>query len=256
MQGASHSDGSMKWTTAIAGNLLKGSVAGSTADVICLQECTEPPPSVVTTGGLVATQTFVHTESGDEVEARLYRWYPQSRRAPAVYITYSRWGARNPRCSTAVITRHDPSELSDAFCDMVWGEGSTAWRPALGVLMDLDEDTGWNSWVYSFHGISGSGGGADARTVLRQISHKGLASWLVAGDYNREPERLPGRRADGVPDEAAIYRTRRKTHSSRDPVSEYDYAVASRSIGRYQSGSTIPGLESLSDHLPVVMSIG
>lgn len=248
MQGGAQRDPVAKWSTGVKGLLTYREFGGPTtstkrpADVICLQECTEVPAS---SGQPLRSVGFRHPK-GEQVTVELYEWTLSG--LEKAYVTFSKWGTSNSRCSSAVITRHNPLTLSETFCHLVWGAETKLWRPAVGVRMNIDEDDDVNVWAYSFHAISP--GGPDAKTVLQGIAGTDTRGWVVAGDFNREPDTLEG----VLPTGASICSTGCNTHSTTTGLRhEYDYAVTT---GSPEDGRPIGGLNQLSDHVPVRLSIG
>lgn len=207
LQGSSHSTEN-KWNEG-----LRPLIEQTGADAICVQECGAVPETAAPQG---------RNNAGLE----LYTWGGTKTR-PGVWILFYPWDVNGNRCNLAVISRIPPQN------PLVLYPAGLAHRPVIGAQYN-------NVFVFSIHGISP--GGPDVQGLLNAVVAQGLASWVVAGDFNREPGTIP-------PGAWIVCPPAGWTHPATAPASALDYAVVSANYGRQVQGQVL-GLQ-MSDHLPV-----
>lgn len=201
MQGATNL-GESKWTTTVNGYMQQ-------VDFCSLQECGSIPGSVKSL-----------EDKGNGVYVGLWQLSSND----YAYITFLNI---NSRCNLAVVSRAYPDQIS-----VLQSVSNARHRPVLGCLFG-------NEWVFSIHAMSGSGN--DVAGLVTAVSqHCQQADWVVAGDFNREPQNLQN--TPGVPCPPD-----KPTHPKAYPVSKFDYLI--KSGGQSRNGQVQNN--TLSDHYPV-----
>jgi len=187
------------------------------ADVCCLQECGRPP------GSARPGSPFPNLPPGVEY----YTWGGSTSRETDKHIFIYEWGV-NPRCSLAVVSNELPTRVQ------LFEIQNNPLRPALGIEL-------YGRCYFTIH--AKSGGGADAIDLIQLVNNSCNNPWIVAGDFNREPNTL-----NIVP--LIICPPKTPTYNAKHvhPKSKYDYLVKS-------NGNQIIGLAetiNASDHFPVL----
>lgn len=201
MQGAT-SLGESKWTTSVNRYMQE-------VDFCSLQECGSIPGSVKSL-----------ENKGNGVYVGLW----QLNRDEYAYITFI---DINSRCILAIVSRAYPDQIS-----VLHSAGQARHRPVLGCLFG-------NVWIYSIHAMSGSGN--DVTGLVTAVAQNAQnAEWIVAGDFNREPQNLHNTPGVVCPPD-------KPTHPKVNPVSEFDYLIKSNGQARYGNVRD----NTLSDHYPV-----
>lgn len=228
MQG-SNATTEVKWQTGIA-NMLAN--ARPQPDFLCLQECGPPPPSATFLGGIAAA-----SPAGAPTQIDVYHWGgTQTRGGNTVVFHY--WDVAGGRVNTAIVAR---GLLDQPACALIWPAGGPTHRPALGLQVG-------DGWIFSYHAISP--GGIDAQATIAEVANSavnaGAAWWLVAGDFNSAPYTFQ------IPVGSDFCEPDGPTHSVQNPISTYDYCVAS--WGPDVVGARVGGM-IMSDHYAVAYSL-
>jgi cytolethal distending toxin subunit B len=214
MQGASHSTEN-KWNEG-ARNLL----TQLSADWICLQECGAVPTSA---------QLLTNALSGIP-GLELYQW---GTTRSHVYIVFMQTDPRGNRCNLAVVSRTQPSAGY-----VVFPVAGPTWRPAIGVTV--------GGVAFSLHAISPGGPDVAGLLAAIQAAVGGVSPWVAAGDYNCEPDAVPGGAWNVCSPNVATY-------STQHPAARIDYMMVRDDIMPVQG--TVQGL-IMSDHFPVFFNLG
>ena len=213
----------VKWQTGVA-NLMAN--LNPRPDFALIQEAGAVPDSAEP----IETQEFIDP-TGELTDVEYYSWGGTHSR-PGYAIAFHNWDTGGNRVNTAVVSRTfvpPPAPLA-----LIWGAVGPEWRPALGMQVG-------GGWFFSFHAISP--GGADAPGVVAAVPGTAHGAWLIAGDFNREPNPpFP------VPAGSAIREPAAPTYSVKNPVRRYDYCVSN--VAPRGPGQVIGNIV-LSDHFPV-----
>ena len=201
------------------------STYGDELSACCLQECGGVPGSANQTG------VFIYGPGGPGYQLSTYEWAgTRSGRVPYLQITFCRWDTGGNRCNLAVVSRQTPQGRV-----LTYPPTPNAWRPAVGVNLG-------GEWLFTIHAISPRG--PDAGDLIQAAAlAAGANPWMVAGDFNCPPGGLPL-----LPPGLSVCRANKATYKVGNPVSMYDYAVASAGPGAV---GTVLTEEIYSDHYPV-----
>lgn len=216
MEGGTH-DNESKWVTGVIPLL-----AHADADVVALQEAGALPRSAAPVapplppwlsavpGALVwtyATWTPGHT---------------------TYHILWAQTDPAGNRVNLALVSKAAPAGF--------WyvAPGLAAGRPAIGYQIGADN-------VISLHALSGGGGDAGGLVTNTAAAVGGGASWVAAGDYNREPPWATPAGNLCPPNKPTRWKSKKKL----------DYVVRS---GPVVTGTVLEELV-LSDHFPVVFDV-
>ncbi|HEX8674730.1 MAG TPA: endonuclease/exonuclease/phosphatase family protein [Longimicrobium sp.] len=211
-----------KWRTGV--HTLLQSAERWRPNVICLQECGSAPPS----GRLLFHVPFF-SPAGVATTVDVLAWGGSPTR-PAAWVAFHQWDIAGHRVNLAVVTRQGVPAAGDVV--LQWPAGVTTRRPVLGLR------TG-GVWVFSCHAMSP--GGADAPGLLAAArGAAGATPWVVAGDFNRQPDGF-------APMGSVVCPPNGPTYPTAWPVSSYDYVVRSGAISA--TGVRLSLL--MSDHMPV-----
>ncbi len=124
-------------------------------------------------------------------------------------VVYYPWDVNGHRCNLAIVFRGIYTPLV-ADVGILWPPQGVAWRPLLYATR--------NGVSYAcIHGISPNG--PDVQALLNQMNvHFGFQGWVVAGDFNREPDTLTNMAW-------TVCFPNNRTYSVEDPTRRLDYAI-------------------------------
>lgn len=207
-------------------------------DIMLLQEVTQPAGSA--------------TYRDDYGDCWVYEYVPYG--GDPWCIVYRAWAASrggNIRCSLATLIRNYQPDRDEV---MVLPGGR---RPTLGVRPGQGMP-----WIFNLHATSGGGGAQDARDLVDAIVQVEAigdynASWVLAGDFNAEPDLMRPRRRgpsyEVCPPSAYTHPTQFSTSLSRRR--KLDYALRSVNLGSSEVCDRYPAHSLFSDHYPQVLEI-
>lgn len=167
MQGAT-SFGESKWHTDVP------RLFAANAQILCLQECGEPPPSAVP----AAPPAWIPGPPG--LQWRYLMWNLGTHSRPQ--IVYILWLETDPvghRVNLAIAV----SAAAAAPINLLGIPNGAGGRPAIGLRFPYLAGT---YDIYTLHAQSGNGG-ADAPNLITNIVATGAANWFAPGDFNRSP---------------------------------------------------------------------
>lgn len=217
MQGANYKTED-KWNTCVARFIASG------ADIVFLQECGSLPASVNN-----LQNNFMGVNG-----LNCCQWLGTSTR-PGVSIVFFNADPGAGRCNLALVIRAGVI-IQHAY--LLYGALAPHWRPIIGVQVG-------GASYFCIHSISP--GGPDSRNLLVAASQVGTP-WMVAGDFNREPDTL----APQAGQQWVVCPPRGNTFSVTRPVSRYDYVVAGQ--GNAVVGNVLTEIV-FSDHYPVAYQL-
>lgn len=194
------------------------------ASVVALQEASITPPTGAVSLGRIGANI------------RAYR-IPATRTRGVRYLYILHQGANPARgVNPAMITSFRPDRVEEI---------PGVYRSALGVTRSADD-----TLFASIH--ASARGGTDAASLVRRVraraNLRGLANWVVLGDFNRAPRTLPVGGATGIPANAHIYESGGPTQLSGGRL---DYAVSNVYTENWQAARGNP---HGSDHWPITFS--
>jgi chitinase len=226
LQGANWSDPGFNPWRFVGNWFTQAAFDGLQLGVCCLQECGSPPGSAMLIGQNI----------GDIQGFSEYLWPVTLNHY--VYVIYYPWDTGSGRVNLAVVSR-------TYYNAMQYFPGIL--RPLIGIKI---KDT----WYYSIH--ASANGGGDATPLVRQAEQNGPGAWIVAGDYNADPNVLAQRlRANGVTATICPPNGPTRPASGR----QLDYAARDSAspvtTGQVMDVSTTGGLMR-SDHTPVFFHLG
>ena len=241
MQGATDSAKLSKWP-------LVRKLVRDFGAVVCLQECGAIPDTakdLKLPWGIAHVRTVLYPSQRDASRAR----------EKPIFITHYAWDAAGNRTNLAIATPVQPSSVK-ALPEI----SNTIWRPALGVEIGATRRA---TWYFCIHAISP--GGKDAIDLLRTVPEsttlfnpktgsKTLQPWVVAGDFNREPDSLKSQMASKKI-AGSICRANGNTHNAKQqpPSKMLDYAITSRPNSHV--GEVQRNMADTSDHFPVLFNL-
>lgn len=188
----------------------------SALDIACLQECSTPPPNPADGNTTEIGNLGVIVRQGNYLGTRS--------RPRNLWIYYYNW---DNRVNQAIVSR---SQAQDVL--LLPNPLNQTQRSLLGIRIN-------NFWVFSIHAFSGNGN--DAPGFVQNVNAQVNQTWIIAGDYNRNP--------NWIPLTSTICPPNRNTHSTRmpNPQNKYDYAVWSQN--EIRDGIVMDN--RISDHFPV-----
>lgn len=249
MQGET-GDGESKWTTEIKRLALAN-------DIVLLQEVGFPTGSV-----LVGDQTVLD-QFGVERTVQVWRRNYGTQSKPAWYHIYF-YNTNRVRVNLAIVVpENSPLTVRDVviISDGPGEPDEDEYRPALGIRIignpqnDLFQDSA-DSVYYTFHAAAG-GGGHNTPRVVREVAWHTPVTYVVAGDFNRDPRpptpQRPNRGPWMSPQGLAIVDLAdQDTHGGATPAM-LDYAVHNGTIAAQGLGAVRSDLAA-SDHWAVLFT--
>lgn len=180
-------------------------------DIFCLQEC----------GAVPSSATYIQS-IGD---VAIYQWH-------GYHLLFYNWDQNGDRVNLAIVLKQ-----SYQWKDVFTIPRKPDRRPLLCVEID-DEH---------YMSIHAKPGGADVESLLNAAYEQcGSSGWVVAGDFNREPDMIPG-------GEWVVCPPNKKTHPSTSPDKKIDFAVRAQQ-DQQVTGDVLTQI-LYSDHLPVAYDL-
>lgn len=235
LQGSSASTES-KWNVSIR-QLITGQ---NPVDILAVQEAGTLPSTAVAT-----TRTF--QPRGSTIMVQEYTWNLGTRTRPnSVYIYYTRIDLGANRVNLAIVSQRMADEI------LLLPPPTVASRPILGIRIGRDA-------FFNIHALSrgGNDGGAILHAIDAALRPTPDISWMVLGDFNREPNNLRELVDRELLSRISFFAPPSLTQTSGRTL---DYAVtgSSDTTRRYQAPLLtavlfLAGLRSYlaSDHFPV-----
>ncbi len=228
MQGAT-GFGESKWNTDVS------RLFQANAEVICLQECGNPPPTAIPTAA--PAWLAGHAIPGGGYQWQYFLWNLGTQSRP--YFINILWIETDPvghRVNLAIAF----SAAAVAALNLIYiTPGIVGTRPAIGVRVPYG---GATLDIYTLHAISP--GGADGPNLINNIIAVGAPGGFCAGDYNTDPNTWAG-----VLPAAAVVCPHNGVVTHPGSGTNLDYAIKSAAGGAIQ-GSVFTGFV-VSDHYPV-----
>lgn len=217
-----------KWNTDVTRLFLAG------AEIICLQECGNPPPSAVQ---IASPPWLAGYAIPGGINGGCYLWSIGTRsRGISAMIVWLETDPVGHRVNEAVVFSLGAVMPTNLMLIPNGGGG----RPAIGAR--LRSAAGNVADFYSIHARADNGG-LDGPGLITGIVGVGAAAWFAAGDFNRNPNTWPGY----VPVGAVLAgHNGATTHPGSGTNLDYAFApVGTNFAGIVSSGFVV------SDHYPV-----
>lgn len=203
-------------------------------DFICLQECGQFPASMVP---LEHPDRWIGTGTKDDVSSicALGRWN-------GLAVLWVHTGGAAGKVESAILTPHKLTGMG-----IVNSKHVTA-RCAVGL------EIANKIRCYSFHAWSKGGAGNDAESMISAVSNENPSSpirrWLLAGDFNRQPDNLDAGKLGQTEYTLATTDTATRPNSKK----YYDYVIAGWAKANI-TGKAVPDVQAYSDHNPALFSL-
>lgn len=238
MQG-SKNDGRDIWTE------IKRLVTFSGFDVIVLQEA-GPRTSLPQ----ILTPEAINELNPDRVDLvatplNAYQWnYNTKSRPQHAYIYFLKTDKSvSSKVNMAIVTK---LPVDDVIILQRPGAHGTD-RPILGVRFGTD-------YFFNIHANAGNSGGNAAGLIDRVHTYmqaQGSNSWMVLGDFNREPARLTASLIKDYPATAPV-QTVHQSYSTQKSRGNIDYAVDHDTVSANHKAKMLDNsYQVLSDHIPI-----
>ncbi|NDJ27124.1 cytolethal distending toxin subunit B family protein [Campylobacter sp. MIT 12-8780] len=231
LQGSSANTES-KWSVSIR-QLISGDNA---ADILAVQEAGSLPHTATPTG---------REQNLSDIIVREYNWDLGSRSRPdGVFVYYTRIDTGANRVNLAIVSRTRADEI------IILPPPTTPSRPVIGIRID-------NNAFFSVHALANGGSDSVAivNSVFEHFRDRPDLTWMIAGDFNRNPENLRF--------ELNLERRVRTTIIAPDAPTQrsggtLDYAIVGSSSGSVTRTALVALLmlsnfrtQLVSDHFPV-----
>ena len=200
------------------------------ADAVCVQECGDRPPSADT-----LADSFVVPDPLAPWRHRTVDCHQWGTGRTTRFVTAYRWDVDGDRCDLAIVSGAMPEDVR-----LLAGLRGGRRRPVLGVRLG-------DTWVFTLHAVSRRG--ADAPGLVRAVMNAVGGDFVVAGDFNADPEVLRPR----LPDATTLIPPGGNTYSTTHPRARHDYLIAP--AGTAVSGGTVLTGLVYSDHFPVLFGV-
>lgn len=241
LQGSSASTEN-KWNVSVR-QLITGD---NPVNILMVQEAGRVPATARPTGRVIQP-------GGTPIEE--YTWDLGTRSRPhSVFIYYANIDVGARRVNMAIVSARQAEEVFVVRQDRVAADVS---RPAIGIRIG-------NDVFFNIHALASGGG--DATALVTAVHDAFLTrqelSWIIAGDFNRDPASLQSGLDTRITNHIHIVTQNSATHFSRGAANRIlDYAVVGRSSSDRRT-LALPAITALlmaasvrshlaSDHVPV-----
>jgi len=167
LQGSSANTES-KWNISVR-QLISGDNA---ADILAIQEAGSLPSTVSSTGRIARLS--------DEIAVEEFAWDLGTRSRPDnVFVYYAPVDSGAHRVNLAIVSRQRADEI------IILPPPTTVSRPIIGIRIN-------NDVFFSIHALANGGRDAPAivNAVYMHFQNQREINWLIAGDFNRDPDSL------------------------------------------------------------------
>lgn len=200
------------------------------ADAVCVQEFGDRPPTADTIAHSFEVPDPVAPWRHRTVDSHRWGTGPTTR-----FVTAYRWDVDGDRSDLAIASGAMPEDVR-----LLAGLRGGRRRPVLGIRLG-------DAWVFTLRAVSR--GGADAPGLIRAVMNAVGRDFVVAGDFNADPDVLRPR----LPAATTLIAPDGNTYSTTDPTARHDYLVAP--AGTAVSGGTVLTGLNYSDHFPVLFGV-
>jgi cytolethal distending toxin subunit B len=200
------------------------------ADAVCVQECGDKPPSADS-----IAQTFVVPDPLAPWRQTAVQCHQWGTSRTTRFVTSYRWDVDGDRSDLAIVSGRMPEDVR-----LLMGRRGVRRRPVLGVRLG-------GTWVFTLRAVAR--GGADAPGLVRAVMNSVGDAFVIAGDFNADPEVL----RPLLPPATTLIPPGGNTYTTTYPTARYDYLVAPARTA-VSGGTVLTGLV-YSDHFPVLFGV-